>query len=463
MKHNKVFVLLPDGIGLRNFVFSSFPAIGDHMGFEVTYWNQTSFDLSELGCRDLKLYGKASSKTDLYKRARKEIELKKFEGQFQDDIYRKYSFKPLITTLKQRIKKGLVQYYILKYKGNKLSRLRDKIKASERKTAFYKSCVETLKKEKPDFVFCTNQRPVNAISPILAAQDVGIPTATFIFSWDNVPKATMVLETDYYFVWSVHMKNELLTYYPYINEAQIHVTGTPQFECHFQKELVLSKDEFINWNNLPKGVDYICFSGDDVTTSPYDPQYLEATAKAVRQLNDKGYNIVILFRKCPVDFSNRFDLVLKTYKDVVYEVSPKWEKRGVYWNEIMPLKEDVLQLFNTIYYSKLVINVGSSMVFDFICHNKPCAYMNYNPKAIENLKDIHTIYKYVHFRSMPTRESVVWLNNSDMISEQLETMLNDENQTVLSSAKKWFNIIAGEEPQRASENIWKTIKGILNA
>jgi hypothetical protein len=35
-----------------------------------------------------------------------------------------------------------------------------------------------------------------------AAQELGIPTATFIFSWDNLPKATLVLEPDYYFVWS---------------------------------------------------------------------------------------------------------------------------------------------------------------------------------------------------------------------------------------------------------------------
>jgi hypothetical protein len=44
---------------------------------------------------------------------------------------------------------------------------------------------------------------------LLAAQQLGIPTATFIFSWDNLPKATMVVETDYYFVGD-HMKLELL-------------------------------------------------------------------------------------------------------------------------------------------------------------------------------------------------------------------------------------------------------------
>jgi hypothetical protein len=40
----------------------------------------------------------------------------------------------------------------------------------------------------------------------------------------------MVVETDYYFVWSSHMKQELLYYYPYINDDQIIITGTPHLK-----------------------------------------------------------------------------------------------------------------------------------------------------------------------------------------------------------------------------------------
>jgi len=103
-----------------------------------------------------------------------------------------------------------------------------------------------LTKEKPDFIFCTNQRPSQAIAPILAAQDLGIPTATFIFSWDNLPKATTLVETDYYFVWSEHMKKEVLMYCPYVPAEKILVTGTPQFESHFDSNLLQTKEAFLH-------------------------------------------------------------------------------------------------------------------------------------------------------------------------------------------------------------------------
>ena len=111
---------------------------------------------------------------------------------------------------------------------NGLLKIRKKMNQGERKTAYYQDCLQTLQKEKPALVFCTNQRPASIDR--FSAQDLGIPTAAFIFSWDNLPKATMVVETDYYFVWSEHMKKELFFYYPDIKNEQVFVTGTPQFE-----------------------------------------------------------------------------------------------------------------------------------------------------------------------------------------------------------------------------------------
>ena len=44
MANNKVFILLPDGIGLRNFAFTEFNRLGNEKGYEVVYWNNTIFD-----------------------------------------------------------------------------------------------------------------------------------------------------------------------------------------------------------------------------------------------------------------------------------------------------------------------------------------------------------------------------------------------------------------------------------
>lgn len=94
----------------------------------------------------------------------------------------------------------------------------------------------------------------------------------------------------------------------------------------------------------------------------------------------------------------------------------------------MSTKEDIKLQTNIIRHSFMVINVGSSMVFDYIAYNKPCAYINYNPKVIDLKKDIHKIYKYVHFRSMPSAKAVLWLNSKEEIAEKIYKVLQNEEK-----------------------------------
>ena len=52
MDKKKVFVLLPDGVGLRNFAFTEFPDIGKREDFEVIYWNNTVKNIEDLGLKE---------------------------------------------------------------------------------------------------------------------------------------------------------------------------------------------------------------------------------------------------------------------------------------------------------------------------------------------------------------------------------------------------------------------------
>jgi len=432
----KYFVLLPDGIGLRNFAYTSFNEIAKNSKTELIFWNSTPFNLDKMGYQELKApQAKLHKLTDTYKVVRKNIEIALFKKKTKDDVYDSYLFSR--------------------------KKIRQKIKSLENGTHYFNQCIEALKKERPDILFCTNQRPSTAIAPIEAAKSLGIPTATFIFSWDNLPKATMVVETDYYFVWSNHMKKELLYYYPYINESQIRITGTPQFEGHFNDSLIQSKEDFFKQYNLDINKKYICFSGDDITTSPNDAYYLEDMAKAVRQLNEKDHNIGIVFRRCPVDFSDRYDFVIKEYKDIIVPIAPKWEQAGSLWNAIMPTKADTQLLVNTAEHTELVINVGSSMVFDYISHNKPCAFINYDTdKKDHPTWTIENIYKYVHFRSMPDKRAVYWVDGKQTIGSIIEKAINQNNDITLSHAKDWYEVIA-EKPLDACQNIWNELNRIV--
>lgn len=463
MQNKKILIFLPDGIGLRNFAYSNFYNVGQNENFEVTFWNNTPFNLTDLSFKEIKIESsKSNLLTETYKNARKEIELNLNIKRTNDKVYDSYRFPLPYKGIKKTLKSVAIRFLTFAYSTDSgLIKIRRKISRLERKTLYYDQSIKTLQKEKPAMVFCTNQRPLTAITPILAARDLGIPTAAFIYSWDNLPKAMMVIETDYYFVWSDHMKQELLFYYPYIKEENIFVTGTPQFEIHFDKKRLLSREDFFQQNELDLTKKYICFSGDDVVTSPDDPKYLEDAALAIQKLNDKGFNLGIIFRRCPVDFSGRYDEVLKKYPDILKAIDPLWKPFSSSWNTILPTKEDDYLLSNLAEHCEMVINLGSSMVFDFVSHDKPCGYFRYNQKVqLDKTWDIFKCYRYVHFRSMPAKDPVFFMDDPESISDVIEKVLKQDEE-ILINTKKWFEKINQHPPQLASQRIFEAMKKII--
>ncbi|MBU2952141.1 CDP-glycerol glycerophosphotransferase family protein [Tamlana agarivorans] len=460
----KVFVFFPDGVGLRNFAFTNFKTIGEQMGFDITYWNNTVFSIKDnLDFKELKIEDHTTHPLlPYYSRARKRIELNRSREKFNDEVYPTYKFPFNYKGVKNTFKSLFTKALIGRYNSEQgLLKLRQKINELERSTSKYKYCKAQLETHKPDLIFCTTQRATQSISALLAAQDLGIPTVAFVYSWDNVPKAMQVVETDYYCVWSDLMKEELLKYYPFVREDQVFVTGTPQFEPHYDEALKQTREEFFELYGLDTDKKYICYSGDDKTTSPLDQYYLEDLAHAVRSLNTKGYNLGIIYRKCPVDFTSRYDAVIKANKDIIKVLDPLWQQVGSQWNQVLPTPEDFNMLYNVCEHSEMVTNVCSSTVFDFVTHDKPCIYYNYEqPQLKKGIRDIGQNYKYVHFRSMPSDQAAVFCTDKKDLEGLVKQILDGKLSNV-EEGKQWFQIVAGEKPCDASRAIWETIDSVL--
>ena len=460
----KIFVFFPDGVGLRNFAFSKFRELGEQKGHQIVYWNNTVFSLKEeLGYDEVTIENHRINRlTPIYSRIRKHIELNVSQKKFKDDVYPTYKFpfsyngiKNTLITLYTKLLIGLNS----SEKG--IVRIRKRINSLERSTEKYQYCKAQLQEHKPDLVFCTTQRATQSISALLAAKDLGILTVAFVYSWDNVPKAMQVVETDFYLVWSDLMKSEVLKYYSFVKESQVIVTGTPQFEPHYDSHLWQERAVFFAQNNLDTAKKYICYSGDDETTSPLDQYYLEDLAHVVRSLNGKGKNLGIIYRKCPVDTTNRYDAILEANKDIIAVLDPIWKPMGKQWSEIFPTKEDLAMLYNVCAHSEFVANVCSSTVFDFVAHNKACIYFNYEqPQLKKGVRDIGQNYNYVHFRSMPSQEAAVFCRHK----RDLEGLVNQILEGKLSNVpdgKIWYEIVAGSTPTQASEKIWNTIDNCI--
>jgi hypothetical protein len=465
MRPKKLFIFLADGVGLRNFAFTQFYALGKERGYEVVFWNASPFALSDRGYTEIKIpCAKNHRWSELVKNAQIQIELTLNKQRSQDAVYDSYRFPSSPKTASAWVKMFLLSLLIFSNQSQKgLLRIQRLLAYLEKKTPYYSYCLELLQQEKPDLLFCTNQRLSLALAPIMSAQSLQIPTATFIFSWDNLPKGTKLVQPDYYLVWSQHMKSELQYYYPQIADTQIKITGTPQFESQYDNSLIQSRDEFFIKHGLDVTKKYICFSGDDITTSPNDPIYLADLARAVRKLNEKGQALGILFRRCPVDFSDRYDAVLDEFKDCLVSVAPNWEKQGVDWNTILPTQADTRLLVNTVFHTQFVVNLGSSMVFDYVTQDKACAYIRYDVAncPVANWS-VQKIYNFIHFRSMPSSNAVHWIDSATAMEEVIVKMISNTEPVVVEQAQVWFNKINQQPAQMASIRIWNAFDELLN-
>jgi hypothetical protein len=452
-----VLVIITDGVSLRNFAYTTFYSKAQKAGYRITFWNGTSFEISNLGFNTILLKSaKLHPLTAVFKNSRKHVELNCFANRKKDLVYLSYKFPWSYSGIKNTLRTYLSRVLIFSCNSEKgLVWLRKKTNVLERKTAYYRTCLDILNELKPDIVYNTSQRSVLAIAPIEAAKALNITTVGFIFSWDNIPKSMLEVITDQYHVWSKHMKAELLDYHPFIKENQIYITGTPQFEPHYDKKQMSSRTDFFKTQHLNPAYQYLCFSGDDITTSPNDALYLRDVAVAIQDLRSQGHQLGLIFRRCPVDSSSRYDSVLDEFSDIITPIDPLWDNHGGQWNQMFPSAADSILLANLAEYCEGVINLGSSMVFDFASHNKPCAYLNYTYDSNMTISFGVHVYNYVHFRSQPSPDAVVWLNSPKMASNLLKML--ETPDPIIETAKAWFECINTKPFHLASDRILKAV------
>jgi hypothetical protein len=309
-----------------------------------------------------------------------------------------------------------------------------------------------LKREQPDVVFCTHQRASRAVPALLAARRLGIPTATFIYSWDNLPKGRMAVHADHFLVWSEGMKAELLGYYPEMGLDRVHVVGTPQFEPHLDPSLI--REDFLSGLGLDPSRPVVCFSGDDQATSPHDPAYLEDLARF--------FSGQILFRRAPTDVSGRYAEVLAEFPEIAV-CEPAWKAGEGDWTQVAPMPEDMELLANVAAHCDVVVNLGSTMALDFAIHGKPAVFVAYDPAGAEAWVD--EIYRLPHLRCVHELQPVHWARSPGELGEAVRHALAQPEEKA-AAREAWLKRIVEMPLDKASERCASAlfrISGIIGA
>lgn len=462
MKENKnILFVVPDGVGIRNYVYSSLIV---HLKKNVQLYFWTT--LPDTAINEVENLHKVSIKHTRFKLPKEPILTRIFResATYARLLHNSKKLKnPTIISTWNKSRKSLklkLLFILAEFLGRRASKNYERILKLESKSLKYwdRKTIEYFKKQleeiAPSSIFITHQR-VAYLNPIcIAASEMNIKVNCCIYSWDNTAKASLAIKTDKYFVWSDYMKSELSNLYPEIDNKNIVVTGTPQFEFYFQDERKISKTVFAQRYGLDPLKKWVCYSGDDEKTSPYDPLYLEDLARSVLEI-PKDIRPQIIFRRCPVDVSDRFDNVIKNYSEIINVIDPIWNTDKISWGAVYPKQEDINLLVNIALHCELVINVGSTMSHDFAVYNKPCLFINYDQKKDVNWS-VETIYKFHHFRSMGELDAVVWINSKEEIKEKILKVIRHSDE-IAKDKQSWMKIIVRHPLQENAELIAKQL------
>lgn len=255
--------------------------------------------------------------------------------------------------------------------------------------------VDFMRERQPALVFNGSHIHNVPSTPIVrAAQWAGIPTAAFLFSWDNLTSQGRMMPTyDHYLVWNERIKADLQRIYPRVSADQITVTGTPQFDFHFQSQNFVSREEFCAQIGADPSRPIVLYSTGMASQMPEEPRIVEAVAEALGKVQGVP-KPQLLVRVYPKDRSGRFDaLKAKRLPDVLFP-SISWIPEF-----LTPTYEDCLDLTNTLRHVHFGLNVASTVSLELCMFDKPVLNIGFDPPGV----DVRPIsyaryYSFDHYR-----------------------------------------------------------------
>jgi hypothetical protein len=320
-----------------------------------------------------------------------------------------------------------------------LSNLESSLSYLLRTTNYY---VDLLKEFRPSLVFNgSHVHSAIALPVIHAAGALGIPTATFIFSWDNLTSQGRIIPPyDYYFVWNETIRNQLLSIYPFIRSQRIFVTGTPQFDFHFRSEFYWTREEFCTRVGADPSRPIVLYTTGMANHMPGEPRIVEGIADMLRGMKPLGPP-QLLVRVYPKDQTDRFEDLKKRRSDILFPQIP-WEPA---W--LTPMPEDCCLFTNMLRHADLGID-------------KPVINVGYNPPGLDvSPVDYGRYYEFDHYK--PVVESgavrVAW-SEYEMQEAIEEALLFPERRSLERKAliERFFGeMLDGRSGQRVAETLLK--------
>lgn len=306
---------------------------------------------------------------------------------------------------------------------------------------------------KPTLVFnASHVHSRNATAAVEAAQWLGIPTAAFIFSWDNLTsQGRVMLPYDHFIVWNEALKEQLLKMYEQVSPENVYVTGTPQFDQHFHEETYLSREDYCRQIGADPNRPIILYTTGMANHMPGEPEIVEGIADILNDFPaEKRPQLVV--RVYAKDLTGRFDDLRRRRLDILF-ADPKWESA---W--LTPKPEDHAELVNALRHSAVGVNVASTVSLELCMFDKPVINVGYNPPSVPTSELSYAdYYEFDHYKPVVESGAVrVAASTEEMrslLKKFLEAPQTDAGRRRALIEKMFADTLDGRSGNRVAETL----------
>ena len=440
----KLVIILPRGESIKNFVYSG---ISDALRKE----HKVVF-FSVVPNQEIKTY--LASKCDAFYELRDNNSQNKFANEVKqvlqlahlkklnsvtgnlkivkDDLLSKRSFR---SNVLRRLRKMFASYYSSQ---EGLVRLTNYFIRTNYKNQQVKEYENILKQISPDLVFNTSHIH-NAISMDLmyAVKKMKIKSAAFLFSWDNLTSQGRILPAyDSYFTWNHKIKKDLLNFYPSVKMEDVYVTGTPQFDFHFDHNFINSKEELFKELGISNEKKIIVYSTGMAYYTPKEHVIVKEIEKVLRNIDPDLQLVVRIYAK---DNNSEYYKLREEDKNIIIP-DHYWEL-----NHLTPTLKDITLFNSLINHCSIGINVASTVSLDLAVLDKPVINIAFNPPG-ENIypNDYEKIYDFDHYKPIIESGAVSLAKNTKELEKQIRMYIAN-SETHKSERKRLIEQFFGKE------------------
>jgi hypothetical protein len=260
--------------------------------------------------------------------------------------------------------------------------------------------------------------------PAILARHLGIPSAAWINSWDNLTsKPAYFTGYDHYFVWSERMRSELLRYYPEAAGATVDATGVPHFDWYRCPSMRISREDLCALHGFDPRRPIVLYGTATPHLAPTEHLVVQRLARDLAAAEALGFP-QLLVRLHPGEAGGRFR-DWQPGPGVAFQ-RPGERGRGSLAG-YCPTPAENREFVSSILHADVIVNLASTLTLDAALGDRPAVNVAFDLSPERSFEvPIRQYYTdYDHYRTVVESGAVRLARSPEELLAHVTAYLRD--------------------------------------